>query len=142
MRILIADDSVLIVERLQQMLSQHDQVEIVGCCSNGTDALKALRTQKVDLAILDIRMPELSGLEVLSIFRKENQSVKMIILSFNSSQHYHQLALQAGADFYINKIDFEKLSILIAQLLPKHEKNNAQLLPGAFQTQNKLQPTK
>ena len=142
MRILIADDSVLILERLQQMLSNHDQVKIVGCCSNGTDALKALRTLEVDLAILDIRMPGLSGLEVLNIFRKENKRVKMIILTFNATPYYQQLALQSGADYYFNKIDFEELSLLIAELLSKHGMDNAPTIPVAFQTQNKLEPIK
>ena len=121
MRVLLADDSVLILERLKQMLGVFRKVEIVGTVKNGTDALTALKTLNPDLAIVDIRMPGLSGLEVISEFRKENKTVKFIILTLFSSDYFRQTAIDAGADYFFNKIDFEKISMLIEELIGKNE---------------------
>jgi len=115
MRVLLADDSDLILRRLQEMLIVHNHVEIVGVLRNGTDTLEALRILKPDLAIVDIKMPGLSGLEVLKEIRKEDKIVKFIILTFYSLDYYRQLAIQSGADYFINKADdFDKVSLLVA----------------------------
>jgi DNA-binding NarL/FixJ family response regulator len=122
MKVLLADDSKLILERLQEMVGIYRQVEIVGSCSNGIDTLEALRTLKPDLAIVDIKMPGLSGLEVLNEIRKEDKIVKFIILTFYSSDYHRQMAIQAGADYFFNKVDdFEKVSQLVEDLAKKEE---------------------
>jgi DNA-binding NarL/FixJ family response regulator len=74
MRVLLADDSGLILERLTEMLMMYRKVEIVGSLKNGNDALDSLRTLKPDLAIVDLKMPGLSGLEVINEIRKDNYS--------------------------------------------------------------------
>ncbi len=117
MKILIADDSVLILERLQEMLAEIDHVEVVASLNNGIDTLKALRTLTPDLAILDIRMPGLSGLEVLNAIRKENKSVIFIILTLHSQGYFRQLAIHAGTNYFFNKADdFEKISQVVSGL--------------------------
>lgn len=60
MRVLLADDSNLILERLQEALSIYKQVEIVGLFGNGTETLEAIRVLKPDLAIIDIELPGLN----------------------------------------------------------------------------------
>jgi DNA-binding NarL/FixJ family response regulator len=57
MRVLLADDSGLILERLTEMLKMYRKVEIVGSLKNGNDALDSLRRLKPDLAIVDLKMP-------------------------------------------------------------------------------------
>jgi DNA-binding NarL/FixJ family response regulator len=122
MKVLLADDSKLILVRLQEMVSIYKQVEIVRSCSNGIDTLEALRTLKPDLAIVDIKMPGLSGLEVLNEIRKEDKIVKFAILTFFSSEYHRQIALQAGADYFFNKVeDFDKVSELVEDLAKKEE---------------------
>lgn len=122
MRVIIADDSVLILERLQQMLNQCKQVEIVGSLRNGKEALEALRMLKPDLAIIDNKMPGLTGLEVLSEIRKENSIIKFIILTFYSTENYRQLAIKAGADYFFSKVDdFENLSWVVQEMVSKNE---------------------
>jgi DNA-binding NarL/FixJ family response regulator len=125
MRVLLADDSGLILERLQEMLSMYNQTEIVGSLKNGTETLEALRVLKPDLAIVDIKMPGLSGLEVLNEIRKEDKTIKFIILTFYSSDYYRQLAIQAGADYFFNKVDdFDKLSMVVAGMVLKEGSDN------------------
>lgn len=120
MRVLLADDSGLILERLKEMIASYGQTEIVGSLKNGTDTLDALRSLKPDLAIVDIKMPGLSGLEVLNAIRKENTAIKIIILTFYSSDHYRQIAIQSGADYFFNKVDdFDKLSMVVAGMVMK-----------------------
>ena len=114
MRVVIADDSALIRERLQEMLSISGKVELVGSFDNGTDTLDALRNLKPDLASVDIKMPGLSGLEVLTEIRKEDKTLKFIILTLHSSDYYRQMALEAGADYFFSKVDdFEKVAKVI-----------------------------
>ena len=121
MRILLADDSELIIERLTEMLGNFGQVEIVGSLNNGTETLAALRNLKPDLAILDIRMPGLNGLEVIRAFRREDKTIKFIILTLSSSGYYRRAAIDAGADYFFNKVEFEKVSVTVTELIADNE---------------------
>ena len=123
MRILIADDSSFMLDRLQQMLCSMEDVEVVGSFPNGTDALDALREQKPDLAILDNKMPGLKGVDVIREIRKEDSKVKLMLLTFYAESHYKQQAMHAGADYFLSKSeDFEKIPAMIAELV-KNEKD-------------------
>ena len=124
MRVLLADDSVLILEWLQDTLGLNKQVEIVGSFKNGIDTLNALKTLKPDLAIVDFKMPGLNGLEVLKEIRKENKILKFIILTYYSLDNYRQVAMQAGADYFFSKVDdFEKVSIVVEEMVAKEQNN-------------------
>jgi DNA-binding NarL/FixJ family response regulator len=124
MKVLIADDSVLILERLQQMLSMYKQVELVGLFKNGNEALDALKTLKPDLAIVDIKMPGLTGLQVLTEIRKQDNILKFIILTFFSTDIYRNIAMKSGADYFFSKVDdFEKIAGVVQEMLLKNEKD-------------------
>ena len=127
MKVLLADDSEFILETLREMLSAFSQVEVVATCHNGTDTLEALRTLKPDLAIVDIKMPGLTGIEVLSEIRKQDKTLKFIILTLFSSGNYRQLAAEAGVDYFFSKADdFEKIPMVVNELLA-HEALKNQL---------------
>lgn len=118
MRIVIADDSTLIRDRLQDVLRSFGQIEVVGTYNNGIDALKALQTLKPDLAIVDIKMPGLSGLEVVKETRKENKNLQFIILTLHGTEQYRQQAIEAGANYFFSKVDdFEKVELVITDML-------------------------
>ena len=111
------------------MLAIYKQVEIVGFYKNGPDTLEAIRILKPDLAIIDIKMPGLSGLDVLKEIRKEEQIIKIIILTFFSFDYFRQMAISAGADYFFSKTDdFEKLSLVVAELVGKEELENNSLV--------------
>lgn len=118
LRIFLADDSDLILERLQELLGNYSQVVIVGTCNNGIVALESLQKLKPDLAIIDIKMPGLTGLQVLNEIRKEDKILKFIILTLYSNDYHRQMAIDAGADYFFSKVDhFEKINDVIIQLL-------------------------
>ena len=125
LKVLLADDSVLILEWLQDTLGMNKQVEIVGSFKNGIDTLQALKTLKPDLAIVDFKMPGLNGLEVLKEIRKENKILKFIILTYYSLDNYRQAAMLSGADYFFSKVDdFEKVSIVIEEMVAKEQNDN------------------
>ena len=118
MRVLLADDSSLILERLQEMITGYKRAEIVGTFKNGTDTLSALRILKPDLAIVDIVMPGLNGLEVLREIRRENETLRFIIFTFHSSDYYRQMAIQFKVDHFFNKVDdFDNLKQVVAEMV-------------------------
>lgn len=124
MRVLLADDSDLILERLKEILNTFESLEVIATFKNGTQTLDALRSMKPDIAIVDIKMPGLSGLEVLSEIRKENNSIKIIILTLFSSEHYRMLAERDGADYFFNKADeFDKVSAAIEDIILQSTRN-------------------
>lgn len=126
MKVLLADDSHFILDWLQDMLCGYENVEVVGAFKNGTDALDGLRMLKPDLAIIDIKMPNLSGLEVLKEIRKENETVKIIILTFFAMDRYRDQAVVAGADYFFSKVDdFEKVTVVISEMLAKESNDNS-----------------
>jgi two-component system response regulator DesR len=131
-KVLIADDSEVILGTLQEMLGRFGQVEIVASCHNGTEALKAMLALKPDLAIVDLKMPGLTGLEVLTQIRKEKQTIRFIILTFYSSSYYRQQAIKAGADYFFSKEDdFGKITDVVEEMLKKEEsdrRNNTQTI--------------
>jgi len=120
MKVLLADDSGLIRERLTEMLNMYKHAEIVGSLDNGTDALDSMRKLKPDLAIIDLKMPGLSGIDIVNEIRKEDQHVKIIILTFYSTDYYRNISIKSGADFFFNKVDdFEEVSMVVAGMLWK-----------------------
>lgn len=123
MRVIIADDSAFIRDRLQDVLQSFRQVEIVGVFNNGTETLKALQTLNPDLAIVDIKMPGMSGLEVLKRIRNEGNLLRFIILTFHATDDYRQLAMEEGADYFFSKVDdFEKVEEVIKEMVKENSK--------------------
>ena len=111
------------LDRLQQMLSSMEKVEVVGSFQNGTDALSAMHKLKPDLAILDNKMPGLKGVDVIREIRKEDNKVKLMLLTFYADTYYKQQAMNAGADYFFSKSeDFEKIPVVLNELV-KNEKD-------------------
>jgi two-component system, NarL family, nitrate/nitrite response regulator NarL len=123
MKILLADDSELILKRLQDIVFDYDQVELTGSYRNGMDTLNAMRETLPDLAIVDLKMPDLTGLEVLHEIRKENKTIKIIILTLYTSELYRNKAMMYGADYFFSKTeDFDKIHIVIEEMLCQERK--------------------
>lgn len=103
LKTVIIDDHAAIRSGLRLMMECEPTVEIVGEAGNGRLALEAVRTLHPDLLLLDINMPEMTGLEVLKHLRTERNPVYVIILSCHSDSRYVEAAIELGANGYVGK---------------------------------------
>lgn len=103
MKILIVDDSPLLRDRLKGLLKNFDSVSVVTEAENGAEALKLVRETNPDVAILDIRMPEMNGIEVLRKIREGGSRLKIIILTNYPYKQYRERCLAEGADYFFDK---------------------------------------
>ena len=118
MRVLLADDSQLILDRMRELFEHYKQIEIVGTTLNGDDTLIALKNLKPDLAIIDLNLPGLSGLDILNEIRNENRPFKIIILTFYSTDYYRKKAMALGADYFFSKVDdIDKLLDVVNEMI-------------------------
>ena len=127
LKVLLVDDEPFIIQGLKVIIDwENEEFEIAGTASNGKEALQFLENENVDLVIADIRMPEMTGLELLETLRKEKKSdVYFVILSGYADFSYAQQAMQNDCTDYILKpVDKEMLlKVLNKVLVLKNEKN-------------------
>jgi DNA-binding NarL/FixJ family response regulator len=102
-RVLLADDHVLVRAGIRALLQQIAGVEVVAEASDGREALRLIGEHQPDVALLDISMPEMNGLEVAARAGAEFPGVRIIMLSMHASEEYVLRALQAGASGYLLK---------------------------------------
>ncbi|TGL58436.1 response regulator [Leptospira sarikeiensis] len=100
---LIADDHLLIREGLKKILSDEEDIEIVYEAENGQQVLDYLSNQPVQVLILDINMPQMSGLDILKYVHKLSPDTRVLILSMYPEDRFAVRALKAGASGYITK---------------------------------------
>ncbi|PJZ49276.1 response regulator [Leptospira saintgironsiae] len=100
---LIADDHLLIREGLRKILSEEEDIEIVYEAENGQQVLDYLAAQSVQVLILDINMPLMSGLDILKYVHKLSPDTRVLILSMYPEDRFAVRALKAGASGYITK---------------------------------------
>lgn len=125
MKVIIADDSRLMRERIREAISIFSGVEIVSETENGLQTLEELKKHNPNLAIIDIRMPEMNGIEVLKKIRELKMKVKVCILTNYPYPQYKKKCLEAGADYFLSKTeDFEDIKIVIADMLRETETND------------------
>jgi DNA-binding NarL/FixJ family response regulator len=102
-RILLADDHNLVRSGLKSLLSGMSGVEVVAEAANGRQAVDLAGTLTPDVALLDIGMTELNGIEAAALITQSNPSVRVIILSMHDTQDFVSQALKAGATGYLVK---------------------------------------
>lgn len=102
MKLILCDDDALIREGLKLIISSQPDFEIIGIGSNGKEAVKLCRENKVDIALLDIRMPEMDGIEAAEIMLKENLCKPLLLTTFDEQELIYR-ALKAGVSGYILK---------------------------------------
>ena len=110
-KLLIADDEALIRESLLNDYEwDKNDINVVGCCKNGLEALDAVVDSAPDIVMTDIRMPGMSGLELLEKLYELDQSILCIILSGYCDFEYAKQAMSFGVKHYLTKpIDAEKM---------------------------------
>jgi two-component system, NarL family, response regulator NreC len=107
-RILLADDHGVVRRGLRLMLERHEGIEVVGEAADGREAVRLAEESGANLAIMDIGMPQLNGIEATAQITRRDPSVGVIILSMHSDEGYVVRALGAGAKGYLLKDSAEE----------------------------------
>jgi DNA-binding NarL/FixJ family response regulator len=102
-RILLADDHALVRIGLRMVLDAQRDLEVVAEAGDGVEAVSTAMAQDIDLAILDISMPRMTGLQAAHELRRRRPDLRVLILSMHESEQYLYEALDAGASGYVLK---------------------------------------
>ena len=102
-RILLADDHTVVRQGLRFILDSEPDIEVIAEASNGNEAVARALKDDIDLAILDIAMPTMTGLQAARELSKRRPDLKMLILSMHDDEGYLYEALRAGTSGYVLK---------------------------------------
>jgi len=103
MRIVIADDHGIVRSGLRVLLERQEDFEVVGEVADGVEARDLVISERPDIAILDVKMPRLTGLQATREIREAAPEVSVLILSMHDDERYLFEALKAGASGYVLK---------------------------------------
>jgi DNA-binding NarL/FixJ family response regulator len=102
--IIIVDDQLLFAESLKTVLeTRSDRIEVLDIAVNGKEAVRMAEIHKPDLILMDIRMPEMNGVEAVKIIKEKSPEIKVIMLTTFDDDQYIFDALNNGADGYLLK---------------------------------------
>ena len=102
-RVLLADDHSIVRAGLRRIVEESGDMQVVAEAANGTEALQMVQSTTPDVAVIDISMPGLDGLEVVSRLKKLHPGLPILILTMHEEGQYVVRAIQAGAMGYITK---------------------------------------
>jgi DNA-binding NarL/FixJ family response regulator len=117
LKVLIADDMATMRERLAEMLSQIEGLEIVAQAGTGSEASGAIQLLRPDLVILDIQMPDGNGIDVLREAKQSYPDTVVVMLTNHPYSQYRKKCAELGADYFLGKTTDSKLLIAIAEHL-------------------------
>ncbi len=116
-RTLIVDDEFLARDRLRQLLQDNPEIELMGECANGTEAVEAIQEKRPDLVFLDVRMPELDGFEVLAEIDLDPMPVVVFVTA------HDKFALKAfevhAVDYLLKPFDRERFQTALSRALER-----------------------
>ncbi|NMG30912.1 response regulator [Aromatoleum evansii] len=112
-RLLLVDDHQLVRDGLRARLGDIPEIDIVGEAANGEQALAAAETLRPDLALVDVGLPDINGIELTTALAQRRPELRVLILSMYDSQGYVMSAMRAGARGYVLK-DAPSVEIIAA----------------------------
>jgi DNA-binding NarL/FixJ family response regulator len=102
-RVLLADDHVLVRQGIRQFLEDEGDIEVVAEANDGAEAIRLIQEHQPEVVVLDIRMPEMTGIEATRRIKIQFPHVRVLILTAYDDDPYVFALLQAGADGYVLK---------------------------------------
>lgn len=102
-RVFIADDHQVLLDGLKTLLSNLEDIEVVGSGNNGLDLLDFLKNEVADVILMDINMPRMNGIDACKIVHKDYPDAKILALSMHDKASFIQQMLKNGASGYILK---------------------------------------
>lgn len=115
-RILITDDHAIVRQGLKQILSAMPDLTVAGEAGDGHEALACIRAEHFDVALVDVSMPGMSGIELVKRIKAERPKLPVLVLSMHKEQQFALRALKAGAAGYLTK---ESAPELLVQAIRK-----------------------
>jgi len=117
-RVFIAEDSPKVVERLTDLLEQVGELEVIGHAADVREAAECIRRLRPDVVILDLRMTNGNGIDVLKTIKITRPETKVIIFSNFSDAQYRKRLLDTGADAFLDKSsDFNQIPGIVLKLV-------------------------
>jgi DNA-binding NarL/FixJ family response regulator len=102
-KVLLADDHSIVREGLRRIVEESEDMEVIAEAADGKEAIHKIRENRPDVAVIDISMPEIDGLEVLRQIQPEYPHLPFLILTMHEEQQYAVRAIESGAKGYITK---------------------------------------
>ena len=139
MKLLIAEDQSMLRDAMATLLSMQDSVESVLQAKNGKEAIDLIPTNDIDVAILDVEMPEATGLDVLEYIRSNNIHCKVVIVTTFKRMGYFERAIKNNVDAYVLKDrSIDELMKTINNVLAGHKEYSPELMENIFNSHNPL----
>lgn len=104
-RIVLIDDSTTFLAVASRFLTKHEELKVVGAVSEGRLAVGAASQLQPDIVLVDLAMPDMSGIEVIPLLRQAMPNVGIIALTFLEEKKYYDAVLSSGADAFVAKED-------------------------------------
>ncbi|MEC2077126.1 response regulator transcription factor, partial [Metabacillus fastidiosus] len=101
-KVIIADDNSFIREGMKIILSTYEEFEVLGTCNDGREAVQYCQKEKVDVALLDIRMPNMNGVEATKLISEQTKTKPLILTTFDDDEYIIE-AVKNGAKGYLLK---------------------------------------
>ena len=139
MRLLIAEDQSMLHDAMATLLLMEDTIDEVLQAKNGKEAMDILVDSSIDVAILDIEMPEATGLDVLEFIRNKGISCKVIIVTTFKRSGYFERAIKNNVDAYVLKDrSIDELMKTINNVLAGNKEYSPELMENIFTNHNPL----
>ena len=139
MKLLIAEDQSMLRDAMATLLSMEDSVESVLQAKDGKEAINLISTNDIDVAILDVEMPEATGLDVLEYIRSNNIHCKVVIVTTFKRMGYFERAIKNNVDAYVLKDrSIDELMKTINNVLAGHKEYSPELMENIFNSHNPL----
>ena len=139
MRLLVAEDQSMLRDAMATLLSMQDSVESVLQAKNGKEAIDLISTNNIDVAILDVEMPEATGLDVLEYIRSNNIDCKVVIVTTFKRMGYFERAIKNNVDAYVLKDrSIDELMKTINNVLAGNKEYSPELMENIFNSHNPL----
>lgn len=143
-KVIIVDDHAILRSGIKQILVASGDIEVVGEAENVTQAIKCVRELSADVMLLDISLPDKTGIEALKLIKRENAALNILMLSMYMEEQYAVRSIRSGASGYLCKHTASEELLTAIYTLAKGKKyitpNVAEILAEQVGTDHNIAP--